>query len=474
MPVLIDHKIIQTVKETAAKLQLNVYLVGGAVRDIILNQGCVTDVDFVVDKDLDLFVTDFCKLVSGKIVEWSDKDRRVFYKQKDTFTHVDFAAMTGLNITDDLMNRDITVNAIAININRLDAFSPQYLIDPANALQDIQNRKIKACGPRSFINDPVRILRALRFARKFNYRIPSETLVLMREAADLINRPAIERVKKEFFILLDQNHPEKSIRQMDEIGVLTRLIPEISQFKGLSPGQLHHQDLFNHSICTVAELPAAEKRISSLPAGKFIISEFSPQQQIEEGITRKSLLVLTALLHDSGKTMTRQNNGRSKTHYGHETAGMDLNREICKNIGLGKKGQAMVATMTRHHMRVLHLSLQDKLTERAMKRFIDAAADLFFELLLLSVADSMAIGRSPNPDRIIDVISNILDIYRRDKGRVSFTPLLNGNDIIRMTGLRNSPQIGQLLNKLCELESSGTINTREEALAWLKKNKNIA
>lgn len=472
MPALIDSEIIQLIKSAAAGIPARIYLVGGAVRDFIRKKDRITDFDFVISDHLDKFTAAFCSRVHGKTILWSNKDRRVVFKQNNKYIHVDFSAMSGRSITEDLENRDITVNAMAFDINRLDAISLNDLIDPMNGRQDIQKKLIKASHPRSFMDDPVRILRALRFSRKFDYTVSPETLDLMRKAAPLICNCSVERIKKEFFTLLDADQSEVSLKQMDDIGILNRLVPEAIAFKGQNPGHHHVHDLYDHSLETVARLKTSQKLLSKFSDADFLIRNNALDEKIEDGVTRKSLLTLAALLHDSGKPATARTADSTITFYGHETAGMNINRIICKRLGLGKKAQTMVSGITGHHMRILHLSLQEKRTDRAIRRFIISTANFFYELLLLSIADTLATADQSCPDSMIKVITQLLSGYRHHENNIAMAPLLNGHDIMLITGLKNSPRIGQLLNRLCELEAKGEIETREEAFEWLNQNKN--
>lgn len=473
MKDLKNNRIIEAVIKTANETGIPVFLVGGAVRDYIRNDFNHNDLDFIVSDKLDLFVKRFSEKLKGKIIVWDENDRRVVFRADGKNIHVDFALCKGETIDDDLKFRDITINAIAIDVNNICENFLDHLIDPLNGLEDIKNKKISICSGRAFTNDPVRILRVLRFAAKFGYRIDETTFYLMKDSASLINTVAVERVKKEFFSVLNYQNQKFSIVMMIEVGLIRSLLSEILEFKSIKQGSRHKYDLFNHSIQTVAMIERAEDVLLKQFDGNADLFKPNLDELIEEGVTRRSLMIFAALLHDSGKTQTAKLKDNRITFYGHDKAGMDINRNLSKRAGLGKNAQNIVVDLTRNHMRLLHLSLLEEFTERAVKRFIFDTRNIFYELLILSIADAMATGDNADLDKLFRVTGEVLNISKSLNDVNDIDPLLNGNDVMDIAGFNNTPMIGAILKELKSLECSGQIETREDAIKWLKKRVNI-
>ena len=473
MKHLKNNKIIDTVIKTANQTGINVFLVGGAVRDYIQNDFNHNDLDFVVTDKIDIFVKAFSKKIKGKIIVWGENDRRVVFLLNGKNISVDFALLKHETIYEDLKSRDITVNAIAVDIKYIGENFMDCLIDPLDGVDDIKNKIIRMCSDSAFINDPVRILRVLRFAGKYGYKIDALTFSLMKDSVLSINTVAVERVKKEFFSVLNYKNQIFSIKKMNEIGLLKILLPEIVEFKNIKKGPQHQYDLFDHSLQTVQLLKKAEEELFKQFDGNDNLFNPNLDELIEEGVTRRSLLVFSALLHDSGKTQTAESRGERITFTGHEKKGMDINRNLSKRIGLGKKAQKIVSDITLNHMRLRSLSLLSDLTIRALKRFIFDTKDILNEILILSVADVMATKSSAALNKIFIVIGSLLNLYESIDNVEDIDPLLNGNDIMNLTGFVNCPQIGIILNELIFLECSAQIKTRPEAIEWLKKRVNI-
>ena len=220
-------------------------------------------------------------------------------------------------------------------------------------------------------------------------------------------------------------------------------------------------------------LERAENKLFEQFDGNDNLINLNLDELVEEGVTRKSLLVFSALFHDSGKTQTAESKGDRITFIRHEKEGKDINRNLAKRMGLGKNAQNIVSELTKNHMRILFLSFLEKLTVRAVKRFIFDSKYIFNEILILSVADAMATKDNADLENIFRVIGEVLNISKSLNDVNDIDPLLNGNDIMDIAGFNNTPMIGAILDELKALECSGQIETRDDAIIWLKKRVDI-
>ena len=226
-----------------------VYLVGGAVRDLLTNR-LSPDFDFAVPSNgISLARTVANALKADFMVLDSERDTgRVVIIEGETYTYLDFAAFRGATLEDDLRDRDFTINAMALNLRDI------TIIDPLNGATDIRAKVIRACSPDSLTNDPVRILRAVRQAAAFGFTIDKSTRELMKQAADKINNVSIERVRDEVFKILGGPKASASIRALEMLGVLQHLMPELLKMRGVTQSNPHIHEVWTHTLAVVDQL----------------------------------------------------------------------------------------------------------------------------------------------------------------------------------------------------------------------------
>src|SRR5215216_6745469 len=210
-----------------------VFLVGGAVRDLLLNR-LSPDFDFAVPSNgisLARRVANALKADFMVLDHERDTGRVIVTEPDGSRTFLDFATYRGENLEADLRARDFTMNAIAFDLQG------QSLIDPLNGASDLRAKLIRACSLTSLQDDPVRTLRAVRQAAAFGFKIHADTRRAMKESAHLLPRISPERLRDELFKILEGPKPDASIRALEMLGVLPHILPELSALKGLvQPG----------------------------------------------------------------------------------------------------------------------------------------------------------------------------------------------------------------------------------------------
>ncbi|MEJ2759247.1 MAG: hypothetical protein P8046_12265, partial [Anaerolineales bacterium] len=216
-----------------------VYLVGGCVRDALLRLPS-HDLDFVLEHD-SLRVARMVANLMGGSYYTMDEDfqvgRVVLTDELGRRQLMDFTAMQGDALEEDLRNRDFTANAIAVSMADLET-----LIDPLHGAEDLFAKRLRTCSPNSFLQDPVRVLRAVRMAAAFNLAFLPETRALISPAVPELDRVSIERQRDEFLKILDAPKPDTSLRILDRFGVLEKLIPELNRLKGEEQSAPHIYD----------------------------------------------------------------------------------------------------------------------------------------------------------------------------------------------------------------------------------------
>ncbi len=463
------------------------YLVGGCVRDWLL--GCSShDIDFAVAGDAvklarrvadrmgGAFVLLDQERCTGRVVTRGEDGQRLF---------IDFARLQGDDIITDLSRRDFTVNAIAVAV--ADAESLSRLIDPYDGRRDLQLGLVRAVSETAFQDDPLRTLRAVRIAAEMEARIEQGTEELLRRAVRLITNVSAERVRDELAKIVALPGAAQNLHYLDELGLLTAIIPELETLKGVEQSEPHYLDAFEHSLETVRCLEgvvealetkeAADGNLALVPlllspSSRRLITHLS--QPISGDRTRLTVLKLAALLHDLGKPAPKSIADEGGIHfYGHEGEGAEVVRAILSRLRFGGNEVSLAKTIVANHMRPCLLADQEVVTRRAVYRFFRDTGDAGVDTLLLCLADHLATAR---PDlrrarwrKLVESVASMLaDYYERHQKVISPPKLISGHDLMDEFGLEEGPRIGELLEAVREAQVEGEVRTREEALALVE------
>lgn len=466
---------VQIAYQIARQAGTSIYLVGGTLRDGILDSPTSSDCDFAVGGRLEDFVRAFAEKVHGKVIPWDTEQIRVAFRYGNDKSSADFSGIKRGDISYDLTQRDFTVNAMAVDI--IDLFEREYpaIIDPCNGRNDVQRRIIKCCSSTSFDNDPLRMLRAIRLARECAFTIDSATLQAINKKAHLIKRISRERIKRELFMILGLRNAYQSLLQLCQTGIISHLLPELDRFHTIQQSAPHEYNLFYHLLKTVEKIDnIASEDFAVLASHKTAVHEYL-KESIEEGVTRRSLLVFAALLHDSGKYDTAKDENGRVTFYGHEKQGEHYNRIIAQRLGLGRNAQNIVGLITRQHMRLLQLSLQKTVTERAQIRIIKDINEVFWEAIIIALADVMATSSDPESLSLAEELRMLAMslAVKRDPPvfAVHKKSLLNGSEVIKLLNIKEGPLVGKILAELHDQERKGLVNNRDDAIQWVRARK---
>jgi len=464
-----------------------IFLVGGAVRDAILHKD-LHDLDFIVPDDglkVGRQVADRLNAAYYPL-DQERKSGRVIHQRSDGSNLViDFTVQQGSNLESDLSARDFTINAIAVDVNK-----PHELLDPLSGTSDLRAELLRSCSPDSFITDPIRIIRGIRFAAQLNFRFHPQTRSLMQEATPLIPQTTPERLRDEFFKILDAPQVSNSIQALDSLDALHYLLPELSRLKMVNQSPPHHENAWNHSLRTVDCLSEILKLFAKEDTKILIddelrdsfnryLSSFKQKigihlkTPISHERSLKSLIVLATLYHDIGKIDTIEVDEAGLLHFhGHEKVGTQIINRQAKELRLSNSENARLMTIIRNHMRPLLLAQSGrKLSRRAIYRFYKDTRSAGVDVCLLSLADSLATYDLSPPIKVwedlLDVVRHLLTAwFNQRSSSVSPTQLLSGNDLIQQLGLESGPIVGELLELIREAQAEGKVKTIEEAMAY--------
>jgi tRNA nucleotidyltransferase (CCA-adding enzyme) len=410
-----------------------IYEVGGAVRDKYISP-------ILPDKDKDYLITgipmdELCSLLSrfGK-VDLVGKSfgvikflpfRRfdgehvfdVALPRKEYSTgpgHKDFKVECDhtLKVEDDLSRRDFTINAMAEDL------ATGKLVDPLHGRKDIKRRLIRITNPNSFKDDPLRMLRGIQFAARFEFELEKETLDSLRENADLISTISPERIQEELNkLLVKAKYPSAGFRLMQQVGLLDKILPELARGVGVAqPGGYHAYDVFEHSILTADSAP------------------------------RELVIRLAALLHDVSKPETKAPTEGGATFYGHEKKGARVARKALQRLRYSNQIIEQVTLLIDKHM------FTTGVTDKGLRRLIrKMGEELVFPLLDLRRADVVAQGKGGITEDVDELEERIrLELEKQPPFGLKDLEV-GGNDIMETFSIPPSPLVGQVLNHLLEL-----------------------
>ena len=480
-----DERTQNTVRQAARiidDLGVTAHLVGGAIRDGLLGKR-TGDLDVVLSGSANEVGEVLAESLNGYFVRLHPEldVARVIVQKDDDGVTLDLLSLTDYGILDDLGRRDFTVNAIATNLNS--AVSGEWeLIDPLGGARDIETGTIRTVSESVFIDDPVRLLRAVRLAAETGFGIEAGTESLIQRDAHLITESSAERIREEFLRILAAGGAAKWVRLMDSLGLLSIVIPELDHARDVSQPREHYYDVFGH---LVAALDYADQIVSNRYERDFV-GEMMPTfdrmdayfgQDASDGHTRGTFLKLTALLHDIAKPQTKtvEPSGRVR-FFGHSEMGEQIAGDVLARLRIGRRGIGMVRSMVRHHLRPRQMGNKGELpTNRAIHRYYRDLGDVALDTLYLNMADFLA-ARGPliTPAEMrnqVRVVNHILTVGPQNQTvMASRKGLLTGHDIMDELQIGPGPLIGRLLKSVAEAEARGRIRTREEALKLARAN----
>ncbi len=476
------HNIATHVAKVLRGLDVDSYLVGGSVRDALLGK-TTRDVDIVVRGSANDAGDALAESLNGHKVriDFERDAARVIAGSRDHKVIIDLLSLPGDDILTDLRRRDFTINAIAAPLDSA-VEGAWDLIDPLGGVHDIESRTIRTASESVFSNDPIRLLRAVRLSAETGFSIESQTVSLIRRYASGLAESSPERIREELFRILDANNAARWVKLMDDLNLLSIVIPELDDARGIEQPREHYYDVFGH---LVAALDYADQIVSNRYEYDFV-REMMPtfdrmdahfDRDASDGYSRGTILKLTALLHDIAKphTKTIEPSGRIR-FFGHSEKGEELAEDILTRLRVGGKGVGMVKGMIRYHLRPRQMANRDELpTLRAVHRYFRDLGDVALDTLYLNMADFLA-ARGPlltlDEMRIQSrVINHILVVGpQKQTPAASRKGLLTGHDIMKELQIESGPLVGRLLKSIAQAEAQGRVSTREEALKLARAN----
>ena len=498
----------------AALPDTEIYLVGGAVRDALLNR-VSHDLDFAVPKNAIAAARRAASALKADfyVLDESFDTARVIVSAKNGVRDIlDFAAFRGSDLESDLRGRDFTINAIAFDLCK------QTILDPLNGAADLRARIVRACSETSLHDDPIRILRAVRQAAAFGFKIELETRKAMKQAASLLPNISPERQRDELFRILEGPRPDASLRALEMLGVFPYLLPELSQLKGVEQSAPHTYDVWEHTLSVIQHLDGLLADLaplipSPLPLGEGQRGEGKTNDMLTGLLTlrlgryreqfaahfakplnadrsTRALLFLAALYHDVSKPATKsvEETGRIR-FFDHDQIGAKVASERARAFNLSNDEIERLEIIIRNHMR-FHFFIgrmegeKNGPSRKSIYRFFREAGEGGIDLILLGLADLRGTRAHVLTQETwvaaLDVARILLENYwEKPQETVAPPRLVDGSDLMKEYNIQPGPLVGQLLEAIREAQATGKVSTREDAFVfgrerlreWLKKNQ---
>lgn len=470
LQLLLNSSLVRTAYHIAKKERREMFLVGGVLRDLHRTGIISEDIDFLVERDAESIARQFAQSRHGTCFCLDDTrgNYRVILRSNGASHTIDFSPLRGGQIIPDLLNRDFTINSLALKLSDLFERGSCAFIDPTGGITDLKKHLIRVSSPHAFEDDPARLLRAARFSHQCHFTIEPRTEGLIKTAKERLLTCSGERIRNEFFTILHNPDVITALRLLDRLDLLSILLPELDGTKGMPQGTHHSSSLFEHSLRTAYFMETILRKPEHFfPRHKDVLqSHFT--RPAEGGVTGRDLAVFIALLHDIGKPSTFMKRDGEIHFYGHERTGSAIARRIARRFRLARKTESIIHKVILHHMRPLQLHLQARITDRARHRLIRDAENAAPYLLILGLADAMATHNECTTDPqllpIYPVIVDLMDCCFAACSEAREKALLSGYEIMDVLTLKPGKKVGEIIESIKEAERKGLICTKEEAL----------
>jgi len=444
--------ILSKLSELAKEKKIPLFLVGGYLRDLWLGTPR-RDYDFALPKDTLPFIQLIEEILDLRFFKVGKEEKgTTTYRTMKEDISIDLTFLQGETIEEDLRRRDFTINAIAFSIQD----ASFHWVE--GSLEDIEKKLIRTVSDRSIEQDPLRMLRAIRYLCTLDGfsldQALKEEISLKREK--ILNLPG-ERIKSELDQILLSTRPALGTRSLYESNLLLTLFPEFKGLENLGQNQHHHLNVLSHTLLMVEKISWA--------------FEWITRNHRNISLTQEDRLSLyyAALFHDIGKQDTYSKDEKEKVHfYYHESFSVQAAERIMERLRFSNLMKNRIFHLIKNHMRILNLSGETK--ETALKRLVNQVGDGTSLLVLHTLADKEA-SRGILSIQIDEIVENhclrILELFN-EKDIIHPSPFINGHDVMAL-GYASGPRVGQILSFIRRKQVEGEIKNREEALRVLRE-----
>ena len=435
---MFKDEILNSIKELAKGEKT--FLVGGYLRNYFLNNTISYDRDLVVEKNSYALAEKIAKKLDGTLVELDNINKIYRVCLKDKKNYFDVSEALENNIEKDAKRRDFTINSIFYDLNE------EKIYDPFNGINDIKNKIIKTVNLQNMLDDELRFLRIYRFMSLTGFKIDETLTDFSKKNFHLVKNVAPERINYEIIKIFEGEYLTQTLLKMLDDGALEIIFPFVKEIKRIPSNSHHHLDLIHHSIETV--------------------------NLIE---TSNPILKIAAFYHDIGKprTWTIEPVGRHR-FIGHDIKGAEIVKKELKTLKFSNKQIEYISKMIKNHIYPASLINASKENNKAFAKCVKKLGVDFLDVIKLSRADRLAAqGEAITPDILEKSLKHLdeLENYYHSVQNIieNPKPLLNGKEIMEILNIKPSKQVGKIMDELVEMQLTGEIKDKTEAVEYVKK-----
>ena len=448
-------------REVLGEQAQGAFVVGGTIRDALLGRQ-LRDVDLAVSGDVEGAARALGRAMGGPVFQLSDAFGAWRALDRERRWTCDVSPLQGVDIRDDLAQRDFTVNAMATPLTGGD------LLDPHGGRADADAGVLRVLGVEAYRRDPLRALRLPRLAAELGLAPDARTEELTRKAAPTVTQASPERIFAELRRLIVAPGVLTGLELADRTGLIAAVIPELHALHGVAQSHYHHLDVHGHTLEVLSRLLELEHDLGSVfgPLAEELSAVLA--EPLADELTRGQALRLGALLHDIGKPATRGSRPDGRvTFIGHDALGGEMIEAVCRRLRTSQRLSDYLSALTRHHLVLGFLVRQRPLPRAMVYRYLTTCQPVEVEVTLLSCADRLA-TRGEGAER---AIASHLELARELMGEALAwraagppRPPVTGHDLVSEAGIERGPALGRVLERLAEASFTGEAATRERAL----------
>jgi putative nucleotidyltransferase with HDIG domain len=443
-----------------------VWIVGGALRDAMLDVSPIADLDLVVSGGDAAGAARAIATAAGRPAFPLSEEFGAWRVVGDGWL-CDVTPMQGEHIEDDLALRDFTVNAMALPL-----FGGN-LVDPFHGARDVSERKLRLVAADAYERDRLRPLRLVRFATELGFDVEPETATATREWGPRVSEAAGERIFAELRRIVIAPRAADGLSLASELHVLQAVLPELEALHGIEQSQFHHLDVYNHTIEVLGSLAEIDAHLAGYFPDDARELRAVLDEPLADELTRSQALRFAALLHDIGKADTRRltDTGRV-TFIGHDALGADMVRKICVRLRTSERLREFLARITRQHLVLGFLVHERPLSQRAVYRYLKLCSPVEVEVTLFTCADRIA-TRGKNAEEAIeahlDLARELMTAALRWRAEGPPRPPLRGDELAQELGIEPGPDLGRLLAEVEEASYAGEVTTADQAVEYARR-----
>jgi len=453
---ILKDSILSKLSRLVKEKRIPFFLVGGCLRDLMLGT-LRKDYDFTLPKDAFPFIATIEEALHLRFFKVGKEEMNtITYRVINENMSIDLTFLQGETIEEDLQRRDFTINAIAFSL-RDETF---HWIE--GGTEDIANKLIRSVSNHSIDQDPLRMLRAIRYLCTLDGFVMDKELKeeISLKKEKILSLPG-ERIKTELDQILLSPKPAAGMRFLYESNMLLTLLLELKGLENLGQNEHHHLDVLSHTLLMVEKISWALEWVTR------------NHQEIPFPQEDRLSLYYTALFHDIGKQDTYSKDEKGNVHfYHHESFSSQSAERIMERLRFSHQMRNKILHLIKNHMRILNLSWETK--ETALKRLVHQIGEEIPLLVLLTLADKEA-SRGILSIEIDEVVEKhclrIFELFK-EKDIIHPQPFITGHDVMAL-GYLPGPRVGQILNIIHQKQVEGEIKNREEALRILREEFGI-